>query len=200
MVEADEKAIYKYYAAILGRTIFTEDEKREQKETLKKSLSEDVTSTEVFCRWLKEACEHRDGEKLDLVMLLGWIFELFSKDNVKIIEGISLENWVKSNNLEDMVGLIERYGGEEKVKSLALMAIQKYPDHYLGDNDEYVARKAMWALHRLYKGEGNEEAIEKIKELSKCGDLMVEDFAKHHLEKLGVKYSTNWNLTQRLEV
>lgn len=120
-------------------------------------------------------------------MLLGWIFELFDKESVKMLEGISLEHWVKSNNLEDMVKLIEQYGSEDKVKVLASMALQKYPNHYLGEEDEAITRKAMWALHRIFKEEQKEEALETIKELSNCGDVIVEGFAKHHLEKLHLK-------------
>lgn len=184
MTEKDKESIKQYITARYGSGILNEYKQQEIKETLKKSLSENLTSSSVFCRWLKEACEHKDGEELDEIMLLGWTFELFDKESVKILENISLENWVKSNNLEDMVELIENYGSKDKVKVLASMALQKYPDHYLGEEDEYIARKAMWALHRLYADKGNKKAVEKIKELSKCGDLMVEGFAKHHLEML----------------
>ena len=186
MLEDDEKALNEYLSGTFRAAILSEDEKRAKKEILRKSLSEDLTSPGVFCRWLKNACEHRDGEELDNILLLGWIFELFDEETVTILEKISLENWVKANNLEDMVGLIERCGGPENVKILASMAVQKYPGHYLGEDDEHITRKAMWALHRLYKEKGKEDALEKIKELSTCGDSMVEGFAKHHLEKLGV--------------
>lgn len=186
MTEKDKESIKQYITARYGSGILNENKKQEIKETLKKSLSENLTSSNVFCSWLKEACEHKDGEELDEIMLLGWIFELFDKESVQIIEEISLENWVKSNNLEDMVELIEKYGGKNKVRSLASMVLQKYPDHYLGEEDEYITRKAMWSLHRLYTDKGSREALKKIKELSKCGDLMVEGFAKHHLEILGI--------------
>lgn len=187
ITEEDKKAIEGYFSVRFKRRRLTEEEQRKQREDLAKSLSEDVTSQEVFCRWLRTACEHRDGEGLNWVTTLGWELALFSRESVEILEKISLENWVLACDLENMVGLIEDYGGEEKVKSLAAMAVQKYPDHYLGDNDEYIARKAMWALHRLYTEEGNTEALETIKELSQCGDPMVEGYAKHHLEKFGIK-------------
>ena len=186
MTAKDKKALDEYLTTKLGTTIAATEEKQRKKERLKKSLSEDLTCAGVFCRWLKEACKHRDGDELDDVMLLGWIFELFDTESVKILEEISLENWVKSNNLEDMVELIENYGSKDKVNILASMALQKYPDHYLGEQDEHITRKAMWSLHRLYKQQENKEAIATIKELSHCGDSMVEDFAKHHLEKLSI--------------
>ena len=187
MKEADRKALDKYLAstAKLGTGPLAEAEKRKKEETLKKSLSEDLTSPGVFCHWLKEACKDRDGDALDETMLLGWILRRFDRESVKVLEEISLENWVKTNNLEDMVELIERYGGEETVNVLASMAIQKYPGHYLGEYDEHITRKAVWSLHRLYKEKGNAEALEKIRELSRCGELMVERLAQYHLEKLG---------------
>lgn len=188
MNEADRKALDEYLAstAKLGTGPLAEAEKHKREEILKKSLSEDLTSPGVFCRWLREACKNRDGDALDETMLLGWILRRFDGESVKVLEGISLENWVKTNNLEDMVELIERYGGEETVNVLASMAIQKYPGHYLGEDDEHITRKAIWSLHRLYREKGNAEALEKIRELSGFGDLMVEGLAKHHLEKLGV--------------
>lgn len=191
MTQKDKKELHIYFANKIrnhGQTI-TKEEEQKLNEDLRKALSEDLFSPGVFCRWLKEACINKNGEELDEVMFFGWLFDLFNEDSVKIIETISLENWVKENNLEDMVRLIENFGGQNKVRSLAAMALQKYPDHYLGDEDEYVTRKAIWALHRLYENSGREDALEQIRQLSVCGDSMVEEFAKHHLEKIqnGVK-------------
>lgn len=118
-------------------------------------------------------------------MSIGYHFDLFDEASVGILKTAALENW--HHGMEDMVGLVELFGGSDRNEILEKMALQKYPGQYLGEDDEYVTRKCMWALHRLYKNHQDADALGRIKKLSVCGDPMVESFALHHLKKLGIR-------------
>lgn len=183
MIGTDRKAIKEYWK-ILHSQKTTEAEKKAAKDILKNTLSEDVTRPEVFLRWLCEACQCKDGDALGYVMSIGYSFDLFNEDSVRILKTAALENW--HHGMEDMVGLVEQFGGSDRNEVLEKMALQKYPGHYLGEDDEYVTRKCMWALHRLYRDRQDKDALERIKRLSVCGDPMVEGFAQHHLKKLRI--------------
>lgn len=183
MIDKDKKAIEAYWK-ILRPPRQPETEIEKAKDLLKGRLSEDVTKPEVFCEWLLMACKNKDGDDLEYVMSLGYYLNLYNEASVDVLKQVALKNW--HHSMEDMVGLIEEFGGLKRNEVLAKMALQKYPGHYLGDEDEYVTRKCMWALHRLYENQNDLDALEQIKRLSTCGDTMVERFALHHLKKFGL--------------
>lgn len=185
MIKSDIKAIERYWHATtrLGQFI-NDDIKIHATKKLLHDLSENVENVDVYKRWLKTACDHKDGNELEYVLAIGYALQLFNENTIEVLKPYVLDNWYYS--MEEMVALIEKFGGTNRVELLGKMAIQKYPGHDLGENDEYVTRKSMWALHRLYEN-GDIDALEEIKKLSSCGDDMVEGFANHHLQKLNLK-------------
>ena len=187
MKKQDEQALYRYWHTLRSECRSSQNpiaadtacpRAVQARKELLSSLSQDITEPGTFNAWLKRECAARDEEGLDLLFQLGYIFELFDAESVEILAPEALSDW--HHEAEEMIPLFEEHPNAFTNERLYQMALQKYPGQYYGDQGEYIPRKCIWALWRL----GGADALDKIRKLSRCGDPVVERYAKHQLEKL----------------
>lgn len=149
---------------------------KQAKLELLESLSENISIPGTFNEWLKTECEKEDEDSLDFLFNIGYIYNLFDLESTKILSDIALKDW--HHEAEQLVNIFELFPTTFTNEILYKMALQSYPNQYYGEI-ENVARKCIWALWRL----NNDDATEKIRFLSYCGNPQVEQYAKHQLEK-----------------
>ena len=87
MIKSDIKAIERYWHATtrLGQFI-NDDIKIHATKKLLHDLSENVENVDVYKRWLKTACDHKDGNELEYVLAIGYALQLFNENTIEVLK------------------------------------------------------------------------------------------------------------------
>ena len=127
---------------------------------------------------LEIAYNEKNASDLDLIMYVGFAFNLFNYDYIDVLSKLLIEDWHYKH--EDIVSVFEDLTPPEVVDILYQTAFKKYK--YLACDGDYnsLSQRCLWALRKI----NTSKALEKLLECSKSDDPYIRKEALMHLEQI----------------
>ncbi|MCD9025431.1 hypothetical protein [Cohnella silvisoli] len=156
------------------------------KQHMSKSITEDElliglnlepSNLSVFVNTtLQNAYSLNDSEAVDLILYLGFVFEVFTEDFVSILCKLLEIEWHYKH--EDIARLLQRFKSPYSIDSLFKVATRKLS--YLEYNESSaLARKCIYALGDI----NSDESRIKLEILSNSSEDLIKEFALKQLDR-----------------
>lgn len=150
---------------------------------LKKITKEDFLSTysvnpaiekQHVLQLLEKAYQEKNADDVDILLVLGFLFDVFSKDYIDILCKLIVEDWHYKH--EDIALVLQKLKSPESIDALYKTALAKF--EYLDYDDSYaLARKCIHALGDM----NTDYAKEKLKLLAASDIDIIKEKAEKQL-------------------
>ena len=172
MTKEDIVAIDKYLAAAANGNLYIDyisEAAKKAKLVLDAELSENLADGDVFKKWLYEAIEEKNDDKLEKLFIMAIIYEQYDEKTIEILGTIACDDWHKQ--AENLLDIFEHHPTSLTCEILCKMAHSMYPGQNYGrENNENITKKVVWALWRLKEHNA-------VKMLSECDDEIAAKYA-----------------------
>jgi predicted Zn-ribbon and HTH transcriptional regulator len=144
------------------------------------NLNEEQISEQII-KMLDKSLKNKDADLCEDAIYLICIYDKFLNKYVTRLNKLLIKNWHKKH--EDIASLLQDARSPSSIENLYKTVYARY--EYLDYDEAYaLAVKCIWALGDI----GNDDAKDKLKQLTFSENEIINKNAKYQIERLGVKY------------